>query len=1228
MTVTEHTDMINVAMVPHPFAVERINAQIGEGKNIAEMIAEFQVDAELTPYAHVYLNGDYVPRDKWHLVRPKAGTVVSIRMVPMGGGDGGKNPIRTILSLAVMVGTGYLAAGMTGGIFSQSFMGMSVGKLAVGGVNLVANLALNALAPPPKPRFSSEKESPTLFIQGAKNQAVPFGRVPKVLGKHRFVPPFGALPYTETIGNDQYIRMLFVWGYGPLDISDLKIGETPIDEFEDVEIETRLGYDTDEPITLYSNSVLQNNLQVKLTQEDGYVTRTTEANADEISIDITMPRGLVLFDSNGNKINATVSVNVEYAPYGTEDWVVAENVILTAKQSSALRHGVRFKVEQGQYDVRLKRVTADNEDNDNLFDEVIWTALRSIRYEDPVNKKGLAVTALRIKATDQLNGVVDRFNGVVEAILPDWNGEEWVEQKTSNPASIFRHVLQGSANARPLEDLRLDLSKLQEWHENCVLKGREFNSVIDYNVSVREVLQDIAATGRASPSLIDGKWAIVEDQTQNVPIQHFTPRNTFGFKGERAFGDLPHGLRVRFINRDKGWLQDERLVFDLDYVDETASRYETLEMIGVTDPDQIWRDGRYHMATARLRPERYSFYTDVEHIVCTRGDLIRFTHDVPMFGLMSARVKSFNIVDDNITKITFDAAMSMEAGKDYSVRIRKADGESVVVPVVTNVDAQNTLTLKTPLTVAMGIDKGDLAMFGETGQESVALVVKSIEPQSDFNAKITCVAYMEEVFNDDETVPPEFVSHVEVPVEMERVPTPQLDQTQSGLETVIKHADGSITSRIVVTLIPSILSNGLSINSKIKASGESVYRNATIMHRTSSEISITDVEEGEIYDIQLRYVDNTGSMSAPLTISSHRVEGTSAIPSDVTAFEMNILGDTAYLSWAAIKGIDLNYYSLRFTPEVNDAIWGGAVDLISHIAKDATSITAPAMVGTYLLKAVDLGGRESMNAISVVSTISGLSSLNVVENLVEDSEFLGIGNGATRSDNHLTLIGNDDVEDWSDIDTVLNVDVGESGIVSNGVYNFNNDIDLGAIYVSRLTADMNVLGTDVYDIIDAYNNVDVVESWDQSVDPSLFDVKLQLRTTDDDPLAMPIWSEWQNFVVGDYSARAYEFRTLLTSYSTTVMPKVSRLRVNVDMPDRMDARNDITSDVLGSTVNFNNGFKATPAISITAQDMVAGDYYAITNITNASFDIQFFNASDVGVVRSFDYLAKGYGSEN
>jgi len=1230
MTVLKNTKMIDVAIVPHPFAVERVQHKINSGKTISQIINNLQPLSDFKKNAHVYLNGDYIPQDKWSGVRPKSGTIITIRMVPMGGGGGGgKSPLRTVLSLAVMAGTSYLSGGLAGFFGNSTFLGISAAKIAVGGVNLLGRLALNAIAPPPKPRFSANKESATLFIQGAKNQAMPFGRVPKVLGKHRFVPPFGALPYTETLGNDQYMRLLFVWGYGPLTISDLKIGETPIAEFSDVEIETRQGYDTDVPITLYSNSVLQNDMQVSLTSAAGYITRTTEANADEISIDITLPRGLVKFDSRGNKTTTYVSIEVQYAVTGSGAWINAEAtspaIQITAKQSAAIRRGLRFKVAKGQYDVRVKRVTADSIDT-NTFDETLWTSLRTIRYAAPINMQGLAVTALRIKATDQLNGVIDRFNGVVNSILPDWNGSAWVEQVTSNPASIFRHVLQGSSNARPLADSRLDINKIESWHDNCAANNREYNAVIDYNVSVREVLHDVASSGRASPSLIDGKWAVIEDKQQLVPIQHFTPRNTFAFKGEKAFDDLPHGLRLRFINRNKGWIQDERLVFDDGYSATNATKYETLELIGVTDPDQAWRDGRYHLATARLRPETYSFNVDIEHIVCTRGDLIRFTHDVPMFGLMSGRVKSLITSGANITDIVFDAAMPMAAGKNYSMRFRKSDGSSLVVFVVTNAGDQTTLTLTTPLSISTGPEVGDLALFGETGQESAELIVKSIEPKSDLNAKITCVAYDNNILNADSGTIPPFVSYVDVPKEMQAIPTPILDQVQSGLESVIKHADGSITSRIVITLVPSIvLSSGLKIEASIKASGESNFYPAVILSRSSHSISITDIIEGETYDIKIRYVGERGRSSAVLAINNHRVAGTSALPSDITSFDMNLLGSTAYLSWNSIGDIDLSHYVLRFAPQILNVTWGSATDIISKIAKDSTSISVPAAIGTYLLKAVDIGGRESKHEISVISNIAGAANYNVVANLIEDADFFGAKTGLAVSGADLVLNGADFTDDWLDIDLVSNVDIGESGVVSTGTYSFNNSLDLGGVYISRLTADMNVLGINLYNIVDSYIDVDLQASWDQVIDPSLFDVKLQLRTTDNDPAANPTWSVWKNFVVGDYSARAYQFQALLTSLSANVTPAVSKLQVNIDMPDRIDAHNNLTALAAGSNIIFVNAFKAIPAISITAENMQTGDYYTITNKATTGFTIEFFNSINAGVSRVFDYMAKGYG---
>ena len=55
---------------------------------------------------------------------------------------------------------------------------------------------------------------------------------------------------------------------------------------------------------------------------------------------------------------------------------------------------------------------------------------------------------------------------------------------------------------------------------------------------------------------------------------------------------------------------------------------------------------------------------------------------------------------------------------------------------------------------------------------------------------------------------------------------------------------------------------------------------------------------------------------------------------------------------------------------------------------------------------------------------------------------------------------------------------------------------------------------------------------------------------------------------------------------------------------------------------------AQSAPAVTAQNMQSGDYYTLENITPDGFLIRFFNAADSGVARSFDHMAKGYGTRN
>jgi hypothetical protein len=128
---------------------------------------------------------------------------------------------------------------------------------------------------------------------------------------------------------------------------------------------------------------------------------------------------------------------------------------------------------------------------------------------------------------------------------------------------------------------------------------------------------------------------------------------------------------------------------------------------------------------------------------------------------------------------------------------------------------------------------------------------------------------------------------------------------------------------------------------------------------------------------------------------------------------------------------------------------------------------------------------------------------------------------------------------------------------------------------------------------------------------------LYIRTTEDDPSGSPEWSEWRQFLVGDYTARAFEFQLRLTSGTNTHNMLVTGLSATVDMPDRVDSERNLTSGAGTYSVTFPSAFKETPTIVITPKNLATGDYYAVSNESETGFDLVFRNAAAAAVSRNF-----------
>jgi hypothetical protein len=139
--------------------------------------------------------------------------------------------------------------------------------------------------------------------------------------------------------------------------------------------------------------------------------------------------------------------------------------------------------------------------------------------------------------------------------------------------------------------------------------------------------------------------------------------------------------------------------------------------------------------------------------------------------------------------------------------------------------------------------------------------------------------------------------------------------------------------------------------------------------------------------------------------------------------------------------------------------------------------------------------------------------------------------------------------------------------------------------------------------------------------PANCNAHIEIATSNDNVT----YTSFRNFVIGDYTARYLKFKLIMTSADLSSTPVVSALTVSVDMQDRIFSGNDITSGTSTYTVTFTNPFKSVNyATGITMENANTGDYFTVLNKTINGFDVAFFNSSDAGVSRVFDYIAKGY----
>ena len=443
-------------------------------------------------------------------------------------------------------------------------------------------------------------------------------------------------------------------------------------------------------------------------------------------------------------------------------------------------------------------------------------------------------------------------------------------------------------------------------------------------------------------------------------------------------------------------------------------------------------------------------------------------------------------------------------------------------------------------------------------------------------------------------------------------------------DQLIQYNDGTVIVALDVTIGASPDSFVDYYQVEYKLSSDSNY----IIYAQGSGLNhrVLNVIDQNTYDVRVKAVSSLGTSSTYVT-AQRTIIGAIAPPSDIEDFSCNVIGQEAHLSWTQIPDLDLAYYQIRYSALIDgSATWSNSVSLVEKVSRPATSINVPARVGTYLIKAVDKLGNFSSNATAIISNVTGVLNFNAVATQSEHPDFTGTKTNVIESDNTLKL---DSSELFDSASGLFDDGTGlfESGLTSadlfaSGNYEFSAPIDIGAKHTARITASITQTSDNLDDVFDSRTgNFDDQNSNFDGDTPANCNAHIEISTSDDNIT----YTSFQNFVIGDYTARYFKFRLVLISNDLSSTPVVSELSVTIDMPDRIFSGNDILSGVATKTVTFTLPFKSVNyAVGITAEDMATGDYFIVENKAVDSFDVTFKNSSNSVISRTFDYIAKGF----
>ena len=293
-------------------------------------------------------------------------------------------------------------------------------------------------------------------LSAAGNSARALQTIPVSYGRLRKYCDFATLPWSEFVGDEQYLNILLCEGGGKYQHEQVLIDDTILwtsasgfnPDFDCV----MAFYDPGQTVTLFPANVTT---AVEVSGQQlppgsgsnpvndlppptpgpwigGFIANGPGTIADTLALDFAFPAGCFVVNRDGDYFGRPVRVEAEYravndagAPIG--DWSQLFFTVPAYNTRKPQKFSQKVAVPPGRYEVRARRYGAEAADFDAKIngasgsDGLIWLQLRAYLQGNSTFAKESTI-AIRIRATQISQGSARKFSVISTRILPVWDG--------------------------------------------------------------------------------------------------------------------------------------------------------------------------------------------------------------------------------------------------------------------------------------------------------------------------------------------------------------------------------------------------------------------------------------------------------------------------------------------------------------------------------------------------------------------------------------------------------------------------------------------------------------------------------------------------------------------------------------------------------------------------------------------------------------------------------------